>query len=106
MPPVDPPLQGQGKIWREGAAVANVRYVVTRFETSTRNVDVLDSTPMWLGEIRFHTDDEALAVSMFERPTGIELELSNGQRIGCRLLHQDSGNPSRWTVSLGEKGGV
>src|SRR5262245_10181397 len=106
MPPVDPPLQGQGKICREGAAIASVRYVVTRFETSTRNVDVLDSTPMWLGELRFHPDDEALAVSIFEKPTAIELELSNGQRIGCRLLQQDSVNPSRWTVSLGEKGAV
>lgn len=104
MPPVDPPLQGQGRIWRDGAAVASVRYVVTRFETSTRNVDVLDSTPMWLGELRFHPDDEALAVSIFQKPATIELELSNGHRIGCRLLQQDSGNPNRWTVSLDEKG--
>jgi hypothetical protein len=102
MPPVDPPLQGQGRIWRDGAAVASVRYVVTRFETSTRNVDVLECTPMWLGEVRFNPEDEAVAVAIFQKPTAIELEFADGHRIGCRLLQQDSGNPSRWTVSLGE----
>ena len=51
MRPVDTPLQGQGRIWRDGEPMATVQYVVMRFETSVRNIDALDTNATWLGEI-------------------------------------------------------
>ena len=81
--------------------MATVQYVVMRFETSVRNIDALDTKATWLGEIRFKTSDQVLAEVIHHTRATIELELSNGQRLSCQLLQQDSKSANRWTVSLG-----